>query len=857
MLGRRALFVVSILCLALYVPFTEAQSNGNSGTGCGCHGGSSSSTSVSLSGQPSSYVSGTLYTLTITVTNSQISGSKGGFSLGASAGSFSNPGSNAKLDGTKVTHSNSNARSWTVDWTAPSSGSGTVNFNVVGNAVNGASGNNGDAWSTATFNVPEQPPQNQPPSVSNVLISPNSPTTTDSLSLTYTYSDPDGDFESGTTIRWSQDSSVVSSFNDATSVPSSFTSKGEVWFVSVQPSDGTEMGSQVTSSSITILNTPPVVNGLSISPTDPSELDDLSMSYSFSDVDLDLESGSVIQWYLDGSRVSTYDGASTIPSVSTRAGDIWEVRVTPSDGEDAGNLVTASIQISSSNNAPSIQSLSITPANPITTDDMNMSYTFFDVDGDSSTSVEIQWMKDGIHMPQYDDEPTISSSETSKGQIWTVSVRASDGIEFSPWAESAPRTIGNAPPVLESLNLTPENPTSSDDLKIEYEWSDPDEDALSIVHVHWHINGIHNSNFDDLMVIESGQLFRGQEWYAEIILEDLDGGQSTNHDNPASDHITTSVTIENSNPLVEIEFLDIENETYILDPLEIEIVWSDFDSDSPTFSSIWYRDGFRISSLDNQSLVPTDWLGVGQIWTVSVIADDGFGGITSTSSPVITIGNLDPIAAFNIPELIMIESETILNAESSTDPDGSIVAWFWNIGGSTYSGPIISHVFELGNTEVNLTVLDENGGIDFLVVDIEAVRGSTISDLVVSKDGSFIDLSWSWSGSDTEFYVWRSSSPLENRNDLSIATLIATTNQTGFQDPIFLAGTHYYTVTVDIDGIENQFISNENLGSLELTNEDIVSIEVEQNTVGTILVISWIILSLLISLGIGIRRRFN
>ena len=857
MLGRRALFVVSILCLALYVPFTEAQSNGNSGPSCGCHGGSSSSTSITLSGQPSSYVPGTLYTLTITITNSQIGGTKGGFSLDASGGSFSNPGSSAKLDGGKVTHSNKNARSWTVDWTAPSSGSGTVNFDVVGNAVNGANGNNGDAWSTATFNVPEQTPQNQPPSITNLVINPSNPTTTDSLSLTYTYSDPDGDSESGTTIRWSQNSSVVSSFNDATSVPSSITSKGQMWTVTVTPSDGTDTGSSVTSSSVIIQNTPPVANGLSISPTDPTEQDDLSMSYSFSDIDLDLESGSVIQWYLDGSRVSTYDGASTIPSVSTRAGDIWEVRVTPSDGEDTGNLVTASIQISSSNIAPLIQSLSITPTTPITTDDINMSYTFFDADGDSSTSVEIQWMKDGTHMPQYNDETTIPSSETSKGQIWKVSVRASDGIEFSPWAESAPRTIGNAPPVLESLNLTPENPTSSDDLKIEYQWSDPDGDALSIVHVHWHINGIHTSNFDDLLVIESGQLFRGQEWYAEIILEDLDGGQSTNHENPASDHLTTSVTIGNSNPLVEIEFIDIENETYILDPLEIEIVWSDIDSDSPTFSSIWHRDGFRISALDNQILVPTDWLGVGQIWTVSVIADDGFGGITSTSSSPITIGNLEPTAAFNTPELIMIESETILNAESSSDLDGNIVAWFWNIGDSTYSGPIISHVFELGNTEVNLTVLDENGGIDSLVVDIEAVKGSTISDLVVSKDGSYIDLSWSWSGSNTEFYVWRSSSPLDNRNDLSMATLIGTTNQTEFQDPIFLAGTHYYTVTVDIEGIENQFISNENLGSLELTNEDIVSIEVEENTVGSILVISWIIISLLISLGIGIRRRFT
>ena len=33
-------------------------------------------------------------------------------------------------------------------------------------------------------------------------------------------------------------------------------------------------------------------------------------------------------------------------------------------------------------------------------------------------------------------------------------------------------------------------------------------------------------NYDDLMVIESGQLTRGQVWHAEIILEDIDGGES-------------------------------------------------------------------------------------------------------------------------------------------------------------------------------------------------------------------------------------------------------------------------------------------------------------------------------------------
>ena len=857
MLARRALFLLSIFCLALYAPLSEANSNGRTGPSCNCHGGSSSSTTVSLSGHPSSYVPGQSYTFTVTVSNSQISGSLGGFSLDASSGTWSSPGSNAKLDSGKVTHSNRNARSWTVDWTAPGSGTGTVTVDVVGLAANGFSGNNGDSWNTASYNIPEQPPQNQPPSVSNLVIIPSSPTTTDSLTLTYTYSDLDGDLESGTTIQWSRESSIIASLDDSTSVSSSFLSKGESWTVTVTPSDGTDFGSPVSSTPIIVQNTPPVVDSLTISPTDPTELDNLSISYSFSDADFDSESGTLIQWYLDGSRVSTYDGASSIPNVSTRSGDIWEVRVTPSDGEDSGDVVTASIQIGSSNNPPSIQSLSITPTNPVTTDDIQMSYTFFDEDGDFSSSVEIQWKKDGTHISEFDGESTIPSSHTSKGEIWEVSVRASDGIEFSPWTQSAPRTINNAPPVLESLNLTPENPSSSDDLGIEYQWSDPDGDALSLVHVHWHINGVHNSNYDDLMVIESGQLTRGQVWHAEIILEDIDGGESTDHENPESNHITESATIGNSKPSLQIEFIDIQSGIYVTEPLEIDVSASDRDSDIPELTSIWYRDGFRISSLDNQSLVPTDWLGVGQTWSVSVTADDGFGGITTESSSQITIDNLAPSADFIIPESVMIESDTVLDAQSSSDVDGSIVAWFWTIGESTYSGPVVSHEFGLGTTEVNLTVLDEHGGIDYLKISLEAVRGSTISDFTVTKEESFIDLSWNWAGPETQFYVWRSSSSFEDRSDLDSANLIATTNKTELQDPIFLAGTYFYTVTVDVGGVENQLVSNENLGSIELTIDDIVTPEIEESTVASALIFAWIILSILISFGIGIRRRFS
>ena len=107
--------------------------------------------------------------------------------------------------------------------------------------------------------------------------------------LEYSDIDLDGDLESGTSIQWSRDSTIITSLDDSTSVSSSFLSKGETWAVTVTPSDGTDFGSPVSSSPIIVQNTPPVVDSLSISPTDPTEIDDLTMSYSFSDSDLDID----------------------------------------------------------------------------------------------------------------------------------------------------------------------------------------------------------------------------------------------------------------------------------------------------------------------------------------------------------------------------------------------------------------------------------------------------------------------------------------------------------------------------------------------------------------------------------------
>ena len=140
--------MVLILLLVLAVPQDAfGHSGGRTGSassGCACHGGGANQVTPSLSGFPADgYVASSTYGLTIGGTGGP-SGSGGGFNLDADLGSFSNPGSNAQISNGEVTHSNANARTWTVDWTAPSSGSGNVTFDLTVNFVNGNGNTGGD-----------------------------------------------------------------------------------------------------------------------------------------------------------------------------------------------------------------------------------------------------------------------------------------------------------------------------------------------------------------------------------------------------------------------------------------------------------------------------------------------------------------------------------------------------------------------------------------------------------------------------------------------------------------------------------------------------------------------------------------
>ena len=850
-----AMTSVLLLLLVVFVPATNSQPNGNTGNSCGCHGGQDSSTAISIIGQPSSYTPGSTYSLSITVSSSVVSGDMGGFSMSTTAGTFSNPGVNAKLASGKVTHSTISARNWSVDWTAPVAGTGTVTISGAGNAVDGnsqpgqsGSGAANDAWNTYSIQIPEATSQNSAPTASNLQVTPAIPTVLTGLTLIYTYDDAEGDSESGTTIEWFRDGVSVPEVTDSHTVPGSILSRGETWSVTVIPSDGTNQGTPQTLGSIIISNAAPTADPAVIIPISPSQSDNLSVQYTFNDADLDSDSGTIISWYLDGVHIPELDNSSTVSRLYTRTGDQWTASVNPSDGFTIGSPSNVTVLIGSSNSAPSLVSLTLDPVSPISTADLHLTYIYNDVDGDDISFTEIEWSVNGVHAPEHDDSMTIDAFHTSKGEIWTVRVRATDGIDISPWTDSSPRTIMNAPPELLSFSLGPEDATTISQLGVEYTWSDPDGDPLGGVHVHWFLDGERIIDHEDLPTIASAHTMRGQDWQAEIVLEDSDGATSTDHAAPAPNHRSNILTIGNALPSIDFNISSSAiGQPDALNPLELNLEMEDFDGDLVVASISWIRDGFRVSSLDNESLVPIQWLTVGQTWVVIVIADDGQGEVVEMVTPELVIGNLPPIASFSGDENALVDSNTILDASDSIDSDGDIVAWFWTIGENTYSGKEIVYVFDSEPTSVNLTVLDSDGGQSSIERVVQATLGATIIDLSVTKGAELIQLEWEWSGEPTEFHVWRSSKMIQDRQDFASAVLIVTTNETTYLDSFQLAGDYYYTVTVDIAGVENQRIVSSNSDSLQLTTQDVILNQDETSNLASALVASWIIISLLIT----------
>ena len=759
------LFALMLLLTMSQGALVEANSNKKfnaTAQGCTCHGNTPSIT-PSLTGLPTAWEPGTTYTLSIGMSGSP---SVGGFNLLADSGTLANPSTNAQISGQQATHDGKSSTSWTLDWTAPVAGTGDVEFKLAVLHGNNQGGSSGDQWGKSSTIVPEATASNAPPSITGLVISPASPTSAEDLTATYAYSDEDGDIEQGTTFAWFLDDVLQPAHAQAV-LPASATQRGQTWRVEVVPSDGTDTGSGANAS-VEVLNAAPEPTAFNISDEQPEDADDLSFTLSASDNDGDTFTTHV-RWRVHGQPIPELDNATTVPAIATRDGDVWDAQVRFDDGFNMSIwYTTASATVGGANTPPVVAGVSL-PAAAFTTQDIDITYTVSDADGDEVTMVETVWMADGVELVEGEGLNPLPGALTSKGQALQAMVRAFDGFAWSPWASSNVVLITNSAPTVTATSLNSPSLSANDDLVLNVTWQDADGDAVVVSSVTYFADGVEQPEHAGADRVVGSALQRGQVWSA--VVEITDGEDTATASTPG-------VTVVNAAPRITVM---MPASTTTLTPLSPDITVTDADDDVLSVDIDWYKNGFKDSSLHQSQGVPVAKLEPGQEWRMVVTVSDG--ETDTVEEKTATVSNLPPVAIITlVSSNIWLAEETVVSASMSNDPDGDAVAYLWTWDGGRASGETLRMIPERALI-VSLTVTDARGASNTTELELMPVAGPSVSGLEAVDEGDGrVLLRWSWNGEAVQFNIVRN------------GDTVATVNATTYIDTPPLSGTLDYVV---------------------------------------------------------------
>ncbi len=290
---------------------------------------------------------------------------------------------------------------------------------------------------------------NDPPSTPVVTINPGDPVSYDKLNAVISEEavDPEGD-PIDYVYQWYVDGKPYS--GNVPSVPENVTLRGEFWEVEVYATDSYGDGNPTTDG-VTIGNSPPSIESVSIDPSEPDTSDTPTcVVQNWDDPEGDDEK-SRYAWYLNGS-LDASETTSTYPPSKTERYDQLRCTVTPYDAYVDGESVS-SPTVEVVNALPSTPTVSISPSAPEPEDDLTCTATgSTDADGDV-VSYQYAWSVGGVATAYA--TAVLDESATSHSDTWTCTVTPTDGID-SGTAASATVTISDttAPdaPSLDSLD---------------------------------------------------------------------------------------------------------------------------------------------------------------------------------------------------------------------------------------------------------------------------------------------------------------------------------------------------------------------------------------------------------------------
>jgi hypothetical protein len=265
--------------------------------------------------------------------------------------------------------------------------------------------------------------------------------------------------------------------------------KGEnvTCFVSIED----EHGAAITStSSVEVENSPPYMDFVVLSPSNPTMNDDLFCYANATDIDTADTVTLDYQWMVNG--VPIVNSTDTIPASSGAISYLDEVtcNVTPSDTVDNGESMSYTVQIE--NSVPQITSIELSP-DPIYTDTMLTAIVETNDSDGHIVNLNYSWYVDGVLVKYGVYNNLEGELYFDKNQSIYVSVLASDNLD-QVVAQSATISVQNSPPIAPVIELSEYSPSDEhlicevvspstdldgDEIDYQYEWWDSQQQLTS------------------------------------------------------------------------------------------------------------------------------------------------------------------------------------------------------------------------------------------------------------------------------------------------------------------------------------------------------------------------------------------
>lgn len=331
-------------------------------------------------------------------------------------------------------------------------------------------------------------------------------------------------------------------------------------------------------------------------------------------------------------------------------------------------------------NPPRYLDLALAPETPRTTDELGLSYRFFDLDGDAEPRTRIRWYRNSKPVPELEGARKVPASVTRKRQRWHYTLQAGERARVF---KSPEVRVGNTPPGPARVAILPDPPRTSDDLtmKIVAESQDADGDKIQYT-ITWLKDRVPVRGLRRPRVLAKATV-SGQRWTAVVVPSDGEVSGA-----PAR----ATVQVANTPPTAPKVRLEPARPTVTQAVRAVvERPARDPDGDKVSYRYRWEVAGKPLNLPSASKVLPAGFARKLEKIAVEVTSFDGKvnGGSTRTESQVVNSPANAPRVKITPARPKAGDDLSVEIVKPATDPDSDILKYefLWRREPQPYAGP--------------------------------------------------------------------------------------------------------------------------------------------------------------------------